>query len=584
MKMYLMKNKKIVFLVVLFIVVMGLGLIGMAEGSIPLGLGRGVPEVLGMNGVVAATSSAPPTIGLKVLMDGGNAFDAAITTAAMVTVSECNMSGIGGHGSMTMYWAETGEVKCLDFGGFMPHAFTIDQWGTPPKPPEQINVLNTVFPGTLAAWAEILDKYGTISLAEALEPAIMYAEQGVPVNRKVSQYIKMYESLVPLVPEWASIYMPEGRAPEVGEIIKLQDLANTYKLIAREGPDVFYKGELGDKIIKYLNENGSRFTKEEFANYKPIWRDTLSTTYRDDYEIFVMKNQNFSPVILTMFNIWENFDMKSLGLYSPECIHLMIEASKIALADRVFYGDPDFSEIPYEILTSKEYAKRIADNINMNRATPIEELRPSSLMKEFNLSTLVDERIVFNIVSDPKHSTTNLAVIDKDHNVCIITQTLTAPFGTLNVVPGTGICLNNEGKFFDLEPLHGPNYPEGGKRNENEMGPAIVLKDGKFFIGIGASGGLHIPRNIAQLMMLMIDYDLRIQEAINAPRIKSNLVRTALEEGIPWEVREKLWEMDHYIDERPGWVCGSSGVVVDPKTGVLEGGAEPSKTAFAVAY
>lgn len=582
--MYSVKNYKIGFLVVLLILVMGVGLVGIAADSIPIGLGRGIPQVMGANGVVAAPSSIAPPIGLKVLMDGGNAIDAAITTAAMITVSDHDKSGIGGHGSMTMYWAETGEVKCLDWGGFLPHAFTIDQWGTPPKAPEQISVLNTILPGTLAGWAEALDKYGTISLAEALEPTIRYAEQGVPTNNKIRNSIKNYESLAPLVPEWASIYMPEGRVPEVGEVIKLQDLANTYKLIAKEGPDVFYKGELGDKIIKYLNENGQRFTKEEFANYKPIWRDTLSTTYRDSYEVFVMKNQNYQPVILTMFNIWENFDMKSLGLYSPESIHLMIEAGKIALADRVFYGDPDFSEIPYEILTSKEYAKRIADNINMNRATPIEELRPSSLLKELtNLGTLVDERIVSNIASNTGGATTNLAVIDKDHNVCIITQTLGSAYGTLNVVPGTGIVLTNEGKYFDLEPIDGPNYPEAGKRNENQMGPAIALKDGKFFVGIGSPGGTQIPQVIAKLMMLMIDYDLRIQEAINAPRVRTDLVKSALEEGIPWEVREKLWQMGHVLTVATSFT-GPSGVVVDPKSGILEGGAEPFRNAFAVAY
>lgn len=581
MKIYI-RNSKILLLLIVVGLVLGFSFGGIAANSIPVGLGRGATQAMGLNGVVSATSPIAPQMGLRVLMDGGNAIDAAVTTAAMLTVAQPDMSGIGGHGLMMMYWAETGEIKVLDWGGFLPHAFTIDQWGTPPKTPENIDVINTLFPGTLAGWAELLDKYGTISLAEALEPAIKTAEQGVPISKGTQSSIQRYESLAPLVPEWASIYMPNGRVPEIGEIIKLQDLANTYKLIAKEGPGVFYGGELGDKIVKYLNENGSRFTIEEFANYKPIWRDTISTTYRDEYEIFAVKNQSFSPIILTMFNIWENFDMKSLGLYSPECIHLMIEAGKVGLADREFYGDPDFSDIPYEILTSKEYAKRIADNIKMNKATPIEELRPLSLLKELaGPSTFADKVLVYNDINT-EGCTTSLAVIDKDHNVCMITQTLNNAMGSLQVVPGTGIVLNNEGNYFSLDP-NGPNYPEAGKRNENQMGPAIVLKNGKFFAGVGSPGGTQIPQIIAKVFMLMIDYDLRIQEAINAPRVRTYLDNTGLEEGIPWEVREKLWQMGHKLTVATSFTS-PAGVVVDPKTGVLEGGAEPFRNAFTVAY
>jgi gamma-glutamyltranspeptidase/glutathione hydrolase len=557
----------------------------MAAGpAIPMGLGRGIPQVFGMNGVVASASSIAPSIGLKVLMDGGNAIDAAITTATMITVADNDKSGIVGHGIMMMYWAKTGEVKCLDWGGYLPSKFTIDQWGTPPAPPATTSVLCTLVPGTLAGWAEALNKYGTISLAKALEPAIKYAEQGVPINQKIRTSIATYAELAPLFPEWAKIYMPEGRVPEVGEIIKLKDLANTYKLIAKEGPDVLYKGELGDKLIKYLNENGSRLSKEDLANYKPIWRDTISTTYRDQYEIFVPKNQNYSPVILTMLNIWENFDMKGLGLYTPESIHLMIEASKVGIADRVFYGDPDFSKVPYDILVSKPYAKRIADKINMKKATPIEELRPANLVEELAKLSSSGEGVTSNIVSNTGGATSNIAVVDKDHNVCVITQTLGGAYGTLHVVPGTGLTLFNEGKYFDLVPLNGANYPEAGKRVENQMGPAIVLKNGKIFIGLGSPGGTQIPQCIAKVLMLMLDHGLRIQEAIDAPRVRyvGGSV-TGLEEGIPWEVREKLWQMGHDLTVATSF-CGPSGVVVNPETGILEGGAEPFRNAFAVAY
>ena len=559
--MYSIKRHKTVFLVVLLTSVMGiLAGTGMAQQKHHYWQ---IPVVNGTHGAVASGSPIASQMGLKVLMDGGNAVDAAVTTATMLSVGDSNMCGIGGHGIMMLYWAKTGEVKCLDWGGFLPHKFTVDQWGTPPEIPTR-DPQCSILPGTLAGWAEALDKYGTISLAKALEPAIKYAEEGVPLIPTLAVYTENRADLIKVFPELAKIYMPGGRVPKMGDMLKFKDLANTYRKIAKEGPEVFYKGELGDRIVKYLNEHGSRFTKEEFANYKPIWRDTLSTAYRDRYEVFVPKNQNFSPTILTMLNIWENFDMKSLGLLSPETIHLVIEAMKIALADRTaYYGDPAFTEIPYEILTSKAYAKRLVqERIDMQKASPD---KPGE-------------------IEGLEGATTNLAVVDKDHNVCCITQTLGSGFGCCHVVPGTGIILNNEGQFFDLEPVGGPNYPGAGKRVENQMGPAIVLKDGKIFMGVGTPGGTMIPLAIAEVIMRAIDYDLGIQEAIEVPRIRYRGKGIAqLEEGIPWEVREKLWQMGHYIQDATS-ICRVTAVTVDPESGIVEGGADSDGNCIAVAY
>ena len=529
----------------------------------PRALTRPIPVVSGRNGVVAASTAVAPSIGLKVLMDGGNAVDAAVTTAAMLTVHEFSMCGIGGHGIMMLYVAKTGEVKCLDWGGFLPRKFTIDQWGTPPTPPMERNPLCTILPGTLAGWSEALNKHGTISLAKALEPAIKYAEEGIAVTPREIFIMERFSDLIELFPEASRIWMPQGRIPKIGETLKFTDLANTYRRIAKEGPDVYYKGELADKIVKYLNENGSRFTKEEFANYKPIWRDTLNTIYRGQYKIFTPKNQNFSPVILTMFNIWENFDMKKLGLLTPEEIHLVIEAQKIAFADRSsYYGDPDFTKVPYEILTSKAYGKRMAERIDMRKASP-------------------------EVPGDLKGlegATTNLAVVDKEGNVCFITQTLGAAFGSMHIVPGTGVTLNNEGKYFDLKPAHGPNYPAGGKRVENQMGASIITKDGKFWAGMGTSGGTRIPLDIASGLMRMIDHNLRIQEAIEVPRVTyvGNGI-AQIERGVQWQDLEKLWQMGHKI-QVPLTVCPLSGIKIDPETGAFEGGADPDANFTRVAY
>jgi len=568
--MYSVKKHKIIFLLILVVEIVGI-LTGM-------GIAQDKPHffmpelVAGTNGIVAASGSLAPSIGLKVLMDGGNAVDAAVTTAAMLTITEPMCSSIGGHGIMMLYLAETDEIKCLDWGGFLPHKFSIDQWGTPPTEPDPKSPQNSIFPGTLAGWVEALDKYGTIDLAKALEPAIKYAEEGVPVRPLMANYIWNMADQLKLFPEIAKIMMPGGSVPEASDIIKFKDLANTYRKIAKEGSDVFYKGEIGDKIVKYMNENGSRFSKEEFADYKPVWRDTISTTYRDRYEIFVPKCQVFSPVILTMFNIWENFDMRKLGFFTPEYIHLIAEANDVAISNRKYYGDPDFSEIPYEILNSKDYAKKVADRIDMQRVST-ERIGETEELKEFN------------------GTTTNIAVVDKDHNICIITQTIGDWFGSFHVVPGTGIVLNNEGTFYDLKPLNGPNYPEAGKKSEHQMGGAIVKKDGKIFMGVGSPCAFQIPLAISQVIERVIDFDLTIQEAMDASIIfhtgmgKIGMQPPTFEEGgIPgWEVREKLWEMGHEIIEFP-WNTDVTGVFIHPESGMLEGGADHHGNSVTVSY
>jgi gamma-glutamyltranspeptidase/glutathione hydrolase len=348
---------------------------GQSSSTIPVGAiepSVGRIAVTGVHGAVACAGSVAPSVGLKVLMDDGNAIDAAIATEATVTVTTSYMCGIGGHGTMVVYWAETGEVMALDFGTGVPKAFDVSRWGTPLTYPAETDVANTVLLATLAGWAEALDKLGTTTLAEALQPAIPHAEDGIPVNSAFVHFMSWYDDLIlNAFPKAAKMFMPKGRAPKEGEILKFPDLAATYRLIAEKGPDVFYKGGLGDKVLAYLNEQGSMFTKEEFVNYKPIWREVLSTTYRDEYEVSVIENQDFSPVILTMFNIWENFDMQNIGAVSADELHLILETGKAVLPHKAaYYGDPDFDDVPYDILTSKEYAAKCAAEIDMSVAGP----------------------------------------------------------------------------------------------------------------------------------------------------------------------------------------------------------------------
>jgi gamma-glutamyltranspeptidase/glutathione hydrolase len=467
--------------------------------------------------------------------------------------------GIGGHAIGMFYTRKKGEITTLDFGGGLPEKFTIDQWGTPPEIPTS-GLLATILPGTLKGWDTILKTYGTISLADALAPAIHYAEKGVPIRSDIIaavEYlggVEKFESY----PELAKTLIIHDRMPEIGDLHQRPDLAKTYRLIAEKGADVFYKGELGDRIIKFLNDNGSRFTKEEFANYEPVWRDVISTKYRNEYEVFVPKAQVSAPQILTLLNIWENYDFSVIGNMTADYVHIMVESLKFAIANRAnYYGDPAFSPIPFEMIASKAYGKKIADSIDMNKAKDRQFWSDRELGKDGH--------------------TTHLCVVDKEGNIAAITQTLGNWFGALEVVPGTGITLNNEGIFYDLTPESGPNYPEAGKKSQHDMSPTIVFKNCKPYMAVGTPGGKAIPQIIAQVIHKIIDFGMTPQQAIDEPRFVDGGISRGGFGNMALEEYKKLLTKGHKaVDLIPIEGRGHAGVpaaiIIDKKNGVLLGG------------
>jgi gamma-glutamyltranspeptidase/glutathione hydrolase len=524
---------------------------------------------MGPNGGVASGGPMGPSIGLKVLMDGGNAIDAAITAAVMSTVTQYSMNNIGGHGGMTVYLAATKEVKFLNWGGHLPNAFNINDWGNPPSEPPSRDVANTVLPGTLKGWEVALQTYGTISLAQALAPAIEYAEKGFPVYPALARHMASVAEEIELYPDFKKVIYPEGRPPVEGEILAFPDLANTYKRIAREGTGIFYGGDLGKEIVSYLNEHGSKFTIEEFANYQPCWDEMLKTTYRGQYEIYAPKNQNFTPVVLEMINMWENFDLPNMHPLAADTLHVMGEVHKIALADRVYYGDPDFSVIPYDTLVSKAYGNAAAGLIKMNKVLP--DIPAGDQLG------ILKSAIAYDAERSTRYrsTTTSIAAVDKWGNVVLITQTIGAGHGSMNIVPGTGIILNNEGTYFDLHPVNGPNYPGPGKRVENQMGGVMVLKDGKFYAGAATPTGWQIPLQIAEVLQRMLDYNLNPQEAIELPRYAyQGLGLLMVEPDVPKAVRDDLSARGHeVIIGFPTF--GMVAVKVDPVSGAKQVAGDP---------
>jgi gamma-glutamyltranspeptidase/glutathione hydrolase len=534
---------------------------------------RGMQVQMGPHGGVASTGPLGSAAGVKVLQDGGNAIDAAITTAMMSTVTVPDANGIGGHGGMMIYLAKTKEIKFLDWGGPFPKAFNISDWGNPPALPPERSVQNTVLPGTLKGWEVALQTYGTYSLAKALAPAIEYAENGFPMYPGFGFVMDWVGDQFDVYPDVLDVFAPNGKIPAVGEYMRLPELAATYKRIAKEGTGIFYGGDLGQKIVKFMNENGSKFTIEEFRDYKPVWRDLLKTTYRG-YDIYAVKNQNFTPVALEMFNFWEHFDLPNMNPMAPDTLHIIAEGMKLGWADRVYYGDPAQSTIEFDKLVSKEYMDAYYKLFNMNKVLPFE---PAGDQTGFLASP---KALLANHKIDTRHhiSTTSIIAVDKDGNVAAITQTLGGAFGSMHVVPGTGIILNNEGEYFDLEPVNGNNYPAPGRLEENQMGAIFALKDGKFIAGTAMPGGWGIPVVEAQVLERVLDYGMYMQQAIEFPRITNSyepLGGIIVEPGINAATRAALEAKGHKIAVDVSDSFGILGVVINPATGAREVAADP---------
>ena len=350
------------------------------------------------------------------------------------------------------------------------------------------------------------------------------------------------------------------------------DLPHAAGELVRIGLQAFVRRgdtDADEHIVRYCNRNGSRFTRREFSEYRPRWRSTLAATYRDRYRVVVPKCQTCSPNILTQLNVWEHFDVAGWGPSSFECLHLGIETAKLAFADRRNHcGDPDFSAVPYERLASKDYAAALAKRIDPVRAQP--------------------ERPGDEPDDGRRGGTTHLTVVDEERNAVAMTLTLGPDFGSMHVVPGTGIILNNEGVFFDLDPPGGPNFPAAGKRVQHDMSPTLVFKDDALFLALGTPGGQGITQTTPQVISKVIDHGLGLQAAIESDRYRyfgAGRVRPG--EGIPPAVRDRLREAGHEVlppSAPPIWAGGFHAVMVEPDTGTLAGGADPRRGGLAVAY
>ena len=544
----------------------------MMIGITPSNAQTGKP-VEGKTGMVASAHPLSSKIGLEILKKGGNAVDAAVATAFGLGVAEPNASGLGGGGFILIYLARTKEVITIDYREMAPLKASPDMYRLTPQGKvvdDEITVGHkaVAVPGTLAGLTLALSKYGTMSLREIMAPAIQLAEEGYPVSKTLNGLMKDNYDKISKFPAAAQIYLKDGLPYEIGDKIYLKDLAKTYRLIADKGPDVFYKGEIAEAIEKEMKGSGKGLiAREDLAACRPVFRTPVRGSYRG-YEIISMFPPSSGGThVIQLLNILEGYDLAGLGHNTSASLHLMAEAMKRVFADRSKYmGDPDFVQVPVKGLTSKKYAAELRQGISLEKGA--EKVPPG------------------NPVPYESGGTSHLSVVDKDGNLVALTQTINYFFGSGVLVPGTGILLNNE--MDDFVPKPGAlNSIEPRKRPLSSMSPTLVLKDGKPLLSIGSPGSTRIISALAQIFVNIIDHRMNIQEAIEAARIHCMTGEIFMESRIPKDVQQALINKGHKVTVRKDfdlYFGGAQGVMIDPETGALYGGADPRRDGFAIGY
>ncbi|MBM7073895.1 gamma-glutamyltransferase [Shewanella sp. 202IG2-18] len=468
------------------------------------------------HGMVASQETLASQIGVDILKQGGNAVDAAVAVGYALAVTLPRAGNVGGGGFMMVYLADKDKTIAIDYREMAPSKAHKDMFlnenGDAVSNLSRFHGLAVGVPGTVMGLNQALNKYGTMSLKQVINPAVKLAKGGIKVTPDLAVSLNGLKKRLMKWPSTAEIFFkPDGSSYKIGEVIKQPELAHTLSLIAKNGIDGFYKGETARKITKAIQQAGGVMTQADFANYKAVERKPVSGTYRG-YKVVSMPPPSSGGVhIIEILNILENFPLDVYGHNTAQTIHFMAEAMKYAYADRSKHlGDPDFYDIPVKHLTDKNYAKAIAKKIPFNKATPSAEILPASFAPY------------------ESNQTTHFSVVDKWGNAVSNTYTLNFSYGSGLVAKGTGVFLNNEMDDFSVKPgvpngygLIGgeANSVQPGKRPLSSMSPTIVFKDGHPVLVTGTPGGSRIITTTLQIILNVIDFKLNIAEATNAPRV-----------------------------------------------------------------
>ena len=488
---------------------------------------------VGSRGMIVTNHPLGSAAGMDMFAAGGNAIDAVIAALFALTVVEPMMVGIFGAGMSNVRLA-SGEYHFINNYSVAPAAATphmyktlSDTWPDYQKVQDgenHVGPLAVGVAGSLKGWCETLERCGTFSLNDVLQPAIRYAERGFRATRYLSEIIHAVADSMQRYPETAKTFMPGGQAVRAGEVIVQSDFAVTLTRLARQGPDLLYTGELGAQTVDYLQANGGLVTREDLANYRTAEYAVVRGTYRG-YEIIGPPPPSAGGVqVIEMLNLLEPYDIGAMGFGTADGIHLLAEVLKIAFEDRKkCVGDPAFLDVDVEMLISKDYASQRRAEIDMT--TP---------------------RSVANLNSSESNNTTHLTAADVDGNVIATTQTIHAAFGSKVTVPGTGMLLNNTMNIFDPHPGFA-NSIAPGKRMTSSMSPTIVCKDGEPYFALGSPGGTRIFPSVMQAIVNVVDHGMSAQEAVEAPRIWTQGEALEVETAISKKTQDELTARGHEV-------------------------------------
>jgi len=528
-------------------------------------------EVIATNGMAATSHPLATQTALDVLKDGGNAIDAAIAANAVLGLVEPTGCGIGGDLFAIVWIEEDKKLYGLNSSGPAPQDMTIEKlkaMGIDKIPP--FGPLPVTVPGAVAGWTALHKRFGNKSFEELFNNAIYYADNGFPITEVVGYYLQLSSERYKDYPNFKDVWMPNGEALKKGDVFVNKDLANTYKQIAKSYGESFYKGDIAQSISKFIVEQGGFLSVDDLKSYEPEWINPVSSNYRG-FDVWELPPNGQGIAALQILNILEQYDIADMGHNSAEYIHLFTEAKKLAYEDRAkYYADMSFADVPVKELISKEYA------LTRNKL-----INPKKAASTYDSGIFEDGDTIY------------MTVADKDGNMVSLIQSNYRGMGSGMVPPNLGFMLQDRGEMFSLDPEH-RNSLEGGKRPFHTIIPAFITKDNKPFISFGLMGGGMQPQGHAQIVVNIIDFQMNLQEAGDAPRIRHfgssqptgetmlNGGFLSLESGINEQVRSELLKLGHNLKDEKGGYGGYQAIMKVNE--VYYGASESRKDGHASGY
>jgi gamma-glutamyltranspeptidase/glutathione hydrolase len=567
------------------------------------------PVIRGTSYAVSTRKPQATQVAEQILRAGGNAFDAAVAAQAALGVTDPAMNGVGSDACILIYDARAKKVVAINAEGTAPKLATIEWFNKNQggKIPADNGLLSASLPGVVDAWYLLLDRWGTMTLAQLLAPAIELAEKGFPVSESLANSLR--GAKLSRFPTTRRVYLPNGQPLKAGDILRNPALARTLRMLVeaeaqaqsqgrhaalKAARDRFYKGDIAHAMARFMEENGGLYRYDDFAAYTAKIEEPVAVNYRG-YDVYKNASATQGPTELILLNLLEGYDLKAMGLNSADYIHTGVEAAKLAYADREKYlGDADFIKIPFAGLLSKEYARDRRALIDLRHASL--ELRPGDAEKYAGGGApRASVRITTEGGAPHGGDTSYLALVDKDRNVVSFTPSLHSAWGTGVVMGELGFILNCRGDYYSLDPQHA-NALAPGKRPRSTLAPTLVLKNGKPFMALGSPGADDQPLRIMQTFLNVVEFGMNIQQAIEAPRWTTTSFpasvfphtmypgQMAVESRIPEAVRQELEKRGHKVRVDGAWILNATSAIVIGDSGVLSAGADPRGDNYALAW